>query len=111
MVVLACAGLATETSDVTPTEAMIAATEINGMRRSISPALDTNTSAPSPQPIRFASATTRRGEAEALGAALGPDLTTIKGAGQWLSVGVGVDPVHGLALTVDGLDSAEAQPR
>ncbi|MBA2556368.1 MAG: hypothetical protein H0V12_03320 [Chloroflexi bacterium] len=29
-------------------------------------------------------------------------------AGQWLTVGVGVDAVHGLALTVDVLDTAEA---
>jgi hypothetical protein len=41
-------------------------------------------------------------------AALGADLTSVKCAGQWLTVGVGVDAVHGLALTVDVLDSAEA---
>ncbi len=41
-------------------------------------------------------------------AALGADLTSVKCAGQWLTVGVGVDAVHGLALTVDVLDTGEA---
>ena len=41
-------------------------------------------------------------------AALGADLTSVKCAGQWLTVGVSVDAVHGLALTVDVLDNGEA---
>src|SRR5680860_1547119 len=41
-------------------------------------------------------------------AALGADLTSVKCAGQWLTVGVGVDAVHGLALTVDVLENGEA---
>lgn len=41
-------------------------------------------------------------------AALGVDLTSVKCAGQWLTVGVGVDAVHGLALTVDVLAGSEA---
>lgn len=45
---------------------------------------------------------------QALVAALGADLTSVKCRGQWLTVGVGVDAVHGLALTVDVLDNGEA---
>ncbi len=41
-------------------------------------------------------------------AALGADLTSVKCAGQWLTVGVAVDAVHGLALTVDVLENGEA---
>lgn len=41
-------------------------------------------------------------------AALGADLTSVKCQGQWLTVGVGVDAVQGLALTVDVLDNEEA---
>jgi hypothetical protein len=39
---------------------------------------------------------------------LGVDLTSVRCAGQWLTVGVGVDAVHGLALTVDVLPNADA---
>ncbi len=45
---------------------------------------------------------------QVLVAALGADLTSVKCAGQWLTVGVGVDAVHGLALTIDILDNGEA---
>src|SRR5680860_267879 len=48
------------------------------------------------------------GDAGAGAAALGADLTSVKCAGQWLTVGVGVDAVHGLALTVDVLENGEA---
>ena len=41
-------------------------------------------------------------------AALGADLTSVKCAGAWLTVGVGVDALGGAALTIDVLDSAEA---
>jgi transposase-like protein len=39
---------------------------------------------------------------------LGVDLTAVRCAGEWLTVGVGVDAVHGLALTVDLLPNGEA---
>lgn len=42
-------------------------------------------------------------------AAMGADLTSVKCAGKWLSVGVTVDAQEGVALTVDILDDAEAQ--
>jgi hypothetical protein len=45
---------------------------------------------------------------QVLVAVLGADLTSVKCRGQWLTVGVGVDAVHGLALTVDVLDNGEA---
>lgn len=45
---------------------------------------------------------------QAVVAALGADLTSVKCAGQWLTVGVAVDAVHGLALTVDVLDTGDA---
>lgn len=45
---------------------------------------------------------------QVLVAALGADLTSVKCGGQWLTVGVGVDAGHGLALTVDLLDNGEA---
>jgi len=45
---------------------------------------------------------------QVLVAALGADLTSVKCRGQWLTVGVGVDAVHGLALTVDLLENGEA---
>ncbi len=45
---------------------------------------------------------------QVLVAALGADLTSVKCGSQWLTVGVGVDAVHGLALTVDLLDNGEA---
>ena len=45
---------------------------------------------------------------QVLVAALGADLTSVKCRGQWLTVGVGVDAVHGLALTVDVLETGEA---
>lgn len=41
--------------------------------------------------------------------AMGADLTSVKCAGKWLSVGVTVDAQEGVALTVDILDDAEAQ--
>jgi hypothetical protein len=40
--------------------------------------------------------------------ALGADLTSVRCAGRWLTVGVGVDAVAGVALTVDVLPNAEA---
>ncbi len=40
--------------------------------------------------------------------ALGMDLTSVKCAGAWLTVGVGVDAVHGTVITVDLLENAEA---
>jgi hypothetical protein len=39
---------------------------------------------------------------------LGVDLTSVRCAGEWLTVGIGVDAVHGLALTVDLLPNGEA---
>lgn len=48
----------------------------------------------------------KRGGGRVVG--LGVDLTSVRCAGQWLTVGVGVDAVHGLALTVDLLPTAEA---
>lgn len=45
---------------------------------------------------------------QVLVAALGADLTSVKCGGQWLTVGVGVDAVHGLALTVDLLETGDA---
>jgi hypothetical protein len=41
-------------------------------------------------------------------AAVGADLTSVKCAGEWLTVGVSVDALGGAALTVDVLDSGEA---
>ena len=40
--------------------------------------------------------------------AVGADLTSVKCAGRWLTVGVSVDAVDGVALTVDVLPNAEA---
>jgi len=48
----------------------------------------------------------RRGGGRVVG--LGVDLTSVRCAGAWLTVGVGVDAVHGLALTVDLLPNGEA---
>jgi hypothetical protein len=45
---------------------------------------------------------------QAVVAALGADLTSVKCKGEWLTVGVGVDALGGAALTVDVLDSGEA---
>jgi len=45
---------------------------------------------------------------QALVAALGADLTSVKCKGEWLTVGVSVDALGGAALTVDVLDSGEA---
>ena len=42
-------------------------------------------------------------------AGLGADLTSVRGKGRWLTVGVGVDAVAGLALTVDLLPNGEAE--
>jgi hypothetical protein len=39
---------------------------------------------------------------------LGVDLTSVRCAGEWLTAGIGVDAVHGLALTVDLLPNGEA---
>jgi hypothetical protein len=41
--------------------------------------------------------------------AIGADLTSVKCRGKWLSVGVGVDAISGIALTVDLLESSEAE--
>lgn len=41
-------------------------------------------------------------------AAVGMDVTSVKCAGAWLSVGVGVDAVSGLTLTIDLLDTTDA---
>jgi hypothetical protein len=41
--------------------------------------------------------------------ALGADLTSVKCQGEWLSVGVSVDAQQGIALTVDIVESAEAE--
>ena len=48
----------------------------------------------------------KRGGGRVVG--LGVDLTSVRCAGQGLTVGVGVDAVHGLALTVDLLPNADA---
>ena len=40
--------------------------------------------------------------------ALGVDLTSVRCAGQWLTVGVSVDAVHGTALSVDLLPNGDA---
>jgi hypothetical protein len=48
----------------------------------------------------------RRGGGRVVG--LGVDLTSVRCAGQWLTVGVGVDAVNGLALAVDLLPNGEA---
>lgn len=41
-------------------------------------------------------------------AALGVDLTSVRCAGQWLTVGIGVDAVRGTALSLDLLPNGEA---
>ncbi len=41
-------------------------------------------------------------------AALGADLTTVRCAGQWLTVGLGVDAVRGTVLSLDVLPNGEA---
>lgn len=41
-------------------------------------------------------------------AALGADLTSVRCAGQWLTVGVSVDAVHGTVLSLDLLPNGEA---
>ena len=41
--------------------------------------------------------------------AIGADLTSVKCRGKWLSVGVSVDAISGLALTIDLLDDGEAE--
>jgi len=48
----------------------------------------------------------RRGGGRVVG--LGADLTSVRCAGQWLTVGVGVDAVGGLALSIDLLPNGEA---
>jgi hypothetical protein len=49
----------------------------------------------------------RRGGGRVVG--LGADLTSVRCKGQWLTVGVSVDAVAGLALTVDLLPNGEAE--
>lgn len=41
-------------------------------------------------------------------AAMGTDLTSVRCAGQWLTVGVSVDAVHGTVLSLDLLPNGEA---
>jgi len=41
--------------------------------------------------------------------ALGADLTSVKCQGKWLTVGVSVDAIEGMALTVDILENGEAE--
>jgi transposase-like protein len=41
--------------------------------------------------------------------ALGADLTSVKCKGQWLPIGVLVDPLNGLVLSIDHLDGEDAQ--
>jgi transposase-like protein len=41
--------------------------------------------------------------------ALGADLTSVKCKGQWLPIGVVVDPLNGLVLSIDHLDGEDAQ--
>lgn len=41
--------------------------------------------------------------------ALGGDLTSVKCKGQWLPLGITVDPITGLALTVDALSAEDTQ--
>ena len=48
----------------------------------------------------------RRGGGRVMG--LGVDLTSVRCAGQWLTVGVSVDAVRGTALSIDLLPSADA---
>jgi len=42
-------------------------------------------------------------------AALGADLTTVKCKGQWLPLGISVDAISGLALTVDSLSAQDIE--
>ena len=42
-------------------------------------------------------------------AALGGDLTSVKYKGEWLPLGITVDPISGLALTIDALSAEETQ--
>ena len=41
--------------------------------------------------------------------AIGGDLTSVKCKGQWLPIGVVVDPINGLVLTIDHLEGEDAQ--
>jgi transposase-like protein len=41
--------------------------------------------------------------------AIGADLTSVKCNGQWLPIGVVVDPINGLVLTIDHLEGEDAQ--
>jgi transposase-like protein len=41
--------------------------------------------------------------------ALGADLTSVKCKGRWLPIGVVVDPINGLVLSIDHLDGEDAQ--
>ena len=39
--------------------------------------------------------------------ALGGDLTSVKCKGEWLPLGITVDPISGLALTIDALEAQD----
>src|SRR5438034_10307258 len=41
--------------------------------------------------------------------ALGGDLTSVKCKGEWLSLGITVDPISGLALTIDALSAEDTK--
>src|SRR5437588_1007068 len=41
--------------------------------------------------------------------ALGGDLTSVKCKGEWLPLGISVDPISGLALTIDALSAEDAK--
>src|SRR5258708_40279005 len=41
--------------------------------------------------------------------ALGADLTGVKCKGEWLPLGITVDPISGLALTIDALTTEDSQ--
>ncbi len=43
--------------------------------------------------------------------ALGADLTGVKCKGEWLPLGITVDPISGLALTIDALTTEDSQTR
>ncbi len=43
--------------------------------------------------------------------ALGGDLTSVKCKGEWLPLGITVDPISGLALTIEALPAEDSQTR
>jgi hypothetical protein len=47
--------------------------------------------------------------AEVRTAALGADLTTVKCKGQWLPLGISVDAISGLTLTIDALSAQDIE--